>query len=114
YTEDDTPVYITKKELYKLSELIHGILYENHPLLKQLVDYLSEIAELLHKLSLPIVWNTPSGLIIKQKYTKFKKIRVKSKSNNNSSYTLLLPTEEIDLKKQKAALMPNIVHSLDE
>jgi DNA-directed RNA polymerase len=110
---EDSNIYINKKELYALSELIHNTLYDEHPLLKGLVKYLTEIAELLFKLGLPIIWNTPSGLIVKQKYNKFKKLRVKASLSKSSTYTILVPTDEIDLSKQKAGFMPNLIHSMD-
>lgn len=110
----EKPIYISLKELYILSEIIHSILFEKHPLLNDLVNYLNGMAELLSHLSLPIVWNTPSGLVIKQNYTKSKKIRVKPSLNKTSStYTIIVPTDEIDSSKQKASLLPNLVHSLD-
>lgn len=111
---NNDPVFINKKELYQLAKIIHETLYEEHPRLKELVNYLNKITELLYDLNLPIIWKTPSGLVIRQKYTKFKKIRVKPSLNKTSTtYTILIPTDQIDLNKQRAAFMPNICHSMD-
>lgn len=110
----DSELYISYKELYFLANLIHQTLYEEHPKLKAVVKYFSDIANCLTKLKLPIMWNTPAGLVIKQNYVKFKKHIVKSSLYyKSSSYTINLPTTQISLKNQKSSFMPNLIHSMD-
>jgi len=110
----DPELYISYKELYYLASLIHETLYEEHPKLKAVVKYFSDMASLLTKLNLPIIWNTPAGLTIKQNYVKFKKHVVKSSLYyKSSSYTISLPTTQISLKNQKSSFMPNLIHSMD-
>jgi len=109
---EDSKIYITKKELYALADLIHNTLYDNHPKLKAFVEYLEDMAGVFQKLGLPLTWVTPSGLTVKQNYVAYKTIRVKANFNDNK-YTIKVPTDKTQLSKQKAGFMPNLVHSMD-
>jgi len=64
-------VLLSYKEIFKLSEIIYNTLFETYPKLNELRDYFNSMSDILSKLNLPIIWATPSGLSIKQKYVEF-------------------------------------------
>jgi DNA-directed RNA polymerase len=112
----DSQIYFTRKEILKLSNIIHDVLYISYPSLKELVNYFKEINKFIHKLNLniPSIWNTPSGLNIEQKYVKTKDKEIKfSVLGKSKSITIKQKLDKINLYKQNLGIMPNIVHSMD-
>jgi hypothetical protein len=106
-------VAITGGDLFMLAKIIYNVLYEVHPELKNVVSYFKNMVNLLTKLELPVVWITPGGLIIKQKYAKKKSDRVRSGLFKGADYTIVIPTGKIDKVSQQNAFMPNLIHSMD-
>jgi len=109
----NTNNYLTGSDLFALGKIIHSILYETHPELQNVVNYFKDIVSIMNELNLPVVWVTPSGLHINQKYPVKKPTQVKSGFYRGSSYTILLPTDKLNKVAQKSAFMPNLIHSLD-
>lgn len=105
--------YIGAKDLFKLASIIHNVLYEAHPELKNVVTYFENMVNLLTKLDLPVIWITPAGLKIKQKYALKKSTRIRSGLYKGADYTIVIPTNKIDKLSQKSAFMPNLIHSMD-
>ncbi len=105
--------YISGKDLFKLASIIHSILYETHPELQEVVNYFKRMVSLMSDFNLPVVWITPAGLEIKQKYGKRKSTRVRSGSFKGASYTIVIPSDKIDKVSQESAFMPNLIHSMD-
>ena len=83
--------------------------------IKILVKYLKDMNRLLKKLFLSIIWLSSGGLIIEQKYVKYKNIiETTSALGKKKSINIKEPIKEkIDLRKQNEATEPNITHSLD-
>nr|YP_009574418.1 hypothetical protein [Arthrobotrys musiformis]QBM31535.1 hypothetical protein [Arthrobotrys musiformis]QBM31686.1 hypothetical protein [Arthrobotrys musiformis] len=109
-------VYFNIESIRELSGIIHSVLYEQHVNLEVFVKYLKNINKFLHKLKLDIgvVWKTPSGLIIEQKYIKTEPYTYKTMiSHRTKSITLSKPTNLVDIKQQNQSIVPNIVHSMD-
>lgn len=78
------------------------------------LNYFKEMATILNNLNLPIIWRLPTGLVVKQKYMKQYIKRIVPFKNRNSTISLaLIDNLKIDFKKQKTALMPNLIHYLD-
>lgn len=50
----DTNLVFTYKEIFKLSEIIHDVLFDSYPSLKKLVKYLNEIASFIQNLGMNI------------------------------------------------------------
>nr|YP_010194655.1 hypothetical protein LK112_mgp17 [Conidiobolus taihushanensis]QZZ81394.1 hypothetical protein [Conidiobolus taihushanensis] len=106
--------FITDMDLTKLCDCLYNILYKYSPQLKNLVDYFSKITIMMNELNIPIIWNTPSGLKITQKYVKMETKRVSSTVyKKTNTISISIPTNVINKNKQKIALMPNYVHSMD-
>lgn len=64
-------------------------------------------------MELPVVWITPAGLKIKQKYAKKQSTRVRSGLFKGADHTIVIPTGQIDKVSQQSAFMPNLIHSMD-
>lgn len=75
---DQTSFKISKKALKKLASLILNLFYKEHPKLKVVLDYLQNVARCMADLDLPVVWNTPAGVEITQKYNERTVVKVKS------------------------------------
>ena len=82
--------------------------------MKTIYVYLKEMVKICQRFNIPIVWITPSGLKIKQKYTLSKAQKVSISFDKKSiSVVLRTGTDKLDKSKQIQAVIPNIIHSLD-
>lgn len=105
---------VNYKDIDLLVKCINEIIYINYPKIKLLTSYLNDIAIILNDLNLPIVWRLPTGLVISQQYMAKTSKQIKPFKNIKTAITLTFTDKlKIDTKKQKTALMPNVVHSLD-
>ena len=76
--------------------------------------FLQGIAGVICKADGPVRWTTPCGLPVLQGYKSTKSRRVKTKMGESFTYfQLRKETDNYDLNKQKNAMSPNFVHSLD-
>lgn len=107
------PIILKTKEINLLTKIIYKILFKMHPKLSELINYLTKMVQLLTDLKLSVDWITPSGLHIKQAYTKKKQIKVTNTFHRKKSITLTIPTNILDKQNQKRGIVPNLVHSLD-
>lgn len=100
-----------------LAGLIHNVLFNTYPNIKNVVKYLTGMNSFLKNLGsdLAILWKTPSGLILEQKYIKFDKKNIKTNIlGRPKTITLKVPLiDKLDLKKQNQGIVPNLIHSLD-
>jgi len=72
------------------------------------------MAKLLNKLNMTIIWFTPVGLDIVQKYHKSTQRKIGVSLSGKSKTMVLKEWKiEIDKNKQVAAIILNIIHSLD-
>jgi DNA-directed RNA polymerase len=78
------------------------------------MDWLQEVAKIAAKESLPVIWNTPTGLKVMQEYTTseqkrleltFQKVRMR--------LSIDVASKKIDKRKQGSGISPNWVHSMD-
>lgn len=107
-------VTLTKKDIYKIAEIINNQIFVVFPSLNNIYNYFIDISKLTIKLGIPLTWITPSGLEITQHYLKRKK-KIISVSIFGKSKKLVLRENdsEMDEAKQIQAIIPNIIHSLD-
>lgn len=113
----ETSLTFNLNDINILAKSIHNILFNTYPSLTKVVEYLKDVNKFLKKLdvSFGVLWKTPSGLIIQQKYVDFDtKILNTSILNYKKSISLKIPNiNKISLIKQNQAIIPNIIHSLD-
>lgn len=107
---------ITGTKLHQLAKLIHSTLYQTFPNLTVLINYLQDINSFLNKINLNIgiVWLTPNGLIIEQKYMETKKnVLTISILNKRKSLVIKEKINKISKRRQSLAIVPNLIHSMD-
>lgn len=78
------------------------------------MDWLQEAARVVAKENLPVMWMTPSGLLVQQNY-RVPNIKRYSTTFEDVVVRLSVQSEgdKIDSRKQAAGISPNWVHSLD-
>lgn len=82
--------------------------------LNSLLKYLKDIANVSNKLNITIPWILPSGLVVNQQFFAKETIKVKPfKYTKNLLNLSITRKDKFNPNKQKIALMPNLVHSLD-
>lgn len=110
----DSLDFVTREDLCYFVDIFNSVLFKSYPHIKALILYLKEIASIFNEFNLPIIWRLPTGLEVSQKYIllKIKKIEPYGFSNRTLNLTMSDKTS-INKLKQKNALMPNLVHSLD-
>lgn len=106
--------FVTREDLSYFIDIFNIVLFKSYPHIKVLIVYLKNIASIFNNFNLPIIWRLPTGLEVSQKYIflKIKKIEPYGFSNRTLNLTISDKTS-INKLKQKNALMPNLVHSLD-
>ena len=81
---------------------------------KEAMSFLQETAGVLNKADLPIKWTSPAGLPVLQKYKENKDKRIKTKIGDTIvKFTVHEEEDTIAQAKQRSAISPNYVHSLD-
>ena len=105
---------VNDTDIYLLSKSINLIINRDFPKITKLSDYLSNVASICNTLNIPISWSLPTGLHINQSYLSNKSIAIKPFTFVKSSFKLKVTDKnKLDASKQKIALMPNLIHSLD-
>jgi len=79
----------------------------------QAMDWIKEIAGVANKAEVSINWVAPSGFPVEQSYKNMMSIRVDTAINGRTNLQLEVPTDAIDYRKQRSAISPNFVHSID-
>ena len=78
------------------------------------MKWLQDVASVLSKEGKPILWTTPTGFIVKQKYLKPVVRQVKTVINGQAaSLYSATSTDKMDTYRQNNGISPNYVHSLD-
>ena len=82
---------------------------------REAMTFLQDTVGVLNKANLPARWTTPVGFYVQQYYREQKGQRVKTKIGDSVVYLTLNTEVESKLakSKQKSAISPNYVHSLD-
>lgn len=101
-------------DVYKMAEIIKNISLDVYPSLRKIYNYFLNTTKLLVYLNLPVVWFTPTGLKVTQRYMKADKQKV-SLSTFGKSRTAVIKnyTNLTNKGKQIQSIIPNIIHSLD-
>nr|YP_008475229.1 hypothetical protein [Candida corydali]AGS44543.1 hypothetical protein [Candida corydali] len=113
YKDDDSKVGLTRGQITIIAGLIMDILLLDFPNLQEFILYTKAISKLCSELDFPVVWEVPNGISVHQYYRESKSVKIKKSLYSNNTITLTNLINEIDERKQKIALMPNFIHSLD-
>lgn len=107
--------YLEYSDFMFLAKIVKQVVSKEFPRVSLLSSYLSNIAEIMNSLELPIPWLVPSGVKITQSYRQTKQLILKPFSYSTKSVTLQVIVGDgvLNKRKQKIALMPNLIHSLD-
>nr|QWO71367.1 RNA polymerase [Termitomyces sp. DKA19] len=110
----EKPLFFTERDFQNLRKALKFVLFIDYPKLTALSEYLKGIAKVSKILNIPIPWILPNGLVINQQFYDKKTLKVKPfiYTKNLLNLTILDKTQ-FNHNKQKIALMPNLVHSLD-
>lgn len=101
-------------EVYDIAAIVSRTIFDIYPPLKEVYDYFINMVKLMLKISIPVVWITPSGLEITQFYYTSEVTKVKlSYFGKNRTAVIREWKPIIDNNKQSLAIIPNIIHSLD-
>lgn len=108
-------VYLSNRDIYKIAQIINDKIFILFPSLKEIYDYLIQISKFLTISKLPLTWTTPAGLQITQHYLKSDVYKTSIKSGQVGKTIVLRKTnkDKKDNNKQRQAIIPNIIHSLD-
>ena len=115
--EDNLDNYIYADDMYLFISIFNKILVNVFPNYELLNKYTKGIVKVLYKLKLPIPWTLPSGAIVSQSYLNFRTLRLKPFSFIGSKVNFKQILDEkysgYNLQKNRDAIMPNLIHSLD-
>lgn len=107
-------VIFTELDFQNLRKALQIVIFVDYPKLSALAEYLKDIAKVSNSLNIPIPWILPTGLVINQQYYDKKTLKVKPfVYQKNLVNITVLNKNKFNKNKQKIALMPNLVHSLD-
>lgn len=101
-----------------LSNLIVRAIGDSVKGAKQGMDFLQELAKSASKADLPVIWTTPDGFPVQQRYEKFKMIRIRTELSGGTNVktrgvSIGESTGKLDSKAQTRGIGPNFIHSLD-
>ncbi len=114
YNPENPLLQLKDYDIQVLCIELHKFLTLRFTKIKELVAYLNSVAHICNKLGLPIIWNTPSGLYIKQSYLERKEKRIAPFTNRKTTISLTVTDRtKLDKRKQIRSLLPNFIHSLD-
>lgn len=107
-------VSLNVSELFQVASIIHNSIFKKYPGLNFVYDYFINMTKALNKLNIPVIWLTPAGLEITQLYYKVDKVKLGiSLGGKRSVFVLNKLTDDIDKLKQRGAIIPNVIHSMD-
>ena len=107
-------VVFNELDFKHLRTALNIVIFIDYPKLSSLLDYLKDIAKVSNILKIPIPWILPTGLVVNQQFFLKETIRVKPFFYKKNMLNLTVAIKDkYNETKQKIALMPNLVHSLD-
>ena len=114
YTYRDLDIKIRREYILAFVLCLKEVLETESPKIKELSKYLDNVVKICTKLKIAVPWTLPTGAIIKESYLGQEELGIKAFSFLKTRYTFKKYIKgSFDLKKQKRATMPNLIHSLD-
>ena len=75
--------------------------------------WLQEVVKVSNKAGADVVWVTPAGFKVEQRYTQSEDNRVRTSLNGQIALWIKGKTEDLDPRLQSQGISPNFVHSMD-
>lgn len=108
------PTVFLEADFQNVRKALINSIFVDHKKLDSLVKYLKCIANIANTLKIPIPWTLPTDLVVNQQYYATKSIKVKPFVYTKNLLNLTIKDKDkFNELKQKTALMPNLVHTLD-
>jgi DNA-dependent RNA polymerase len=114
YMYKNYDVKLRREDIMILVGSLKRVIGSTAPKIKNLSKYLNDIVSICSILGMPIPWGLPDGAEITGSYLKEEEKKIPAFTFTKSKYTFkkYLP-HQYDVKKQKRAIRPNLIHSLD-
>jgi DNA-directed RNA polymerase len=113
YSEKNKKNKVNYDDINLLVTTLKSVINNDFEKIKKLTKYLKNIASVLTSIGLPIVWNLPTGLSIRQSYLETKSTTITPFIHSKVKLNLRTSENKLDRNKQSRSLMPNLIHSLD-
>lgn len=104
---------INHKDILEFVSFASKIIKLKFNKIDQLRKYLKNVTDICTKLGVSIMWTLPHGLEITQSYMDEKTVRLSPFSSIKTKISLSVKKDTYNFSKQRLALMPNLIHSLD-
>lgn len=116
YTNEDNKEHLVNdKDIALLVSTLNNLIYIEFPKIYKVGKYLESVAELCNELGMPITWELPTGLIVSQQYLEIHTQKIKPFAYRKTTMNISVTDKmKLDKNKQKIALMPNLIHSLEK
>jgi DNA-directed RNA polymerase len=111
--ENET-VILNAKDVFMISKILNDFIFNEYKGLGRVYLFLTEIAKITNMLNLSIKWKAPNGLEFTQHYLNYQKSYTKIRLFGVvREMHHLFYFNELNKSKQKNAVIPNIIHTLD-
>jgi DNA-directed RNA polymerase len=115
-----SPTIVQDVDLWPHCKFLAPVIYESiGQVLKSAREgmaWLQDVAKILAKENQAIYWSLPTGLLVKQRYSKFLVQTIKTVINGKIAYLEVGsndPLDSLDKRRQSNGIAPNFVHSYD-
>jgi hypothetical protein len=110
----NSEIKLESKDFNIIYDFLIDIITKIAPSLLEISSYLKQIANICSAANIYIPWTLPTGIEVRQSYMEIKNYRISPFNYAKYSFNLkIINSEKIDNRKQIAAFMPNLIHSLD-
>ena len=107
-------ITVESRDIVEIAKVINDSIFNKYKGLNFIYNYFTEFTKILSKLSIPIIWLTPSGLTILQKYLESIESKITiTLGGKTKKLVLREKTHKMNTRKQSSAIIPNVIHSLD-
>ncbi len=107
-------ITVQSRDIIEIGKVINDSIFKKYKGLNLIYNYFTEFTKVLSKLGLPVIWLTPSPLIILQRYLESIESKITITFGGSTKKLVLREKQnKIDTRKQNSAIIPNVIHSLD-
>lgn len=106
---------VRKDAISYISQVVNTALQDSVTGARIGMKFLQDVAKIANKANLPLIWYTPDGFPVQQRYVKRSSVRVKTTLHDGTDIRFCLSSDltDVDTRRQTNGIGPNFVHSLD-